>query len=145
MPDDKATGVINYTTTGTKTSDKFIVAGTDTLTIGVTVNTGPAVYSIDVQLQTDGKWIPEIVDAAEEMAETSTVGVIAELDRGEKTRICLSIREFQKHVYGDIRLHYRDKKDSDDWKPGKGVTLPLSKLGPLVEALRMAEDNMDQI
>ena len=64
MPDDKATGVINYTTTGTKTSDKFIVAGTDTLTIGVTVNTGPAVYSIDVQLQTDGKWIPEIVDAA---------------------------------------------------------------------------------
>lgn len=89
--------------------------------------------------------LPEIVDAAEEMAATSTVGVIAELDRGEITKICLSIREFRKHVYGDIRIFYRADEEADNWKPGKGVTLPLSKLGPLVEALRMAEDNVDRI
>lgn len=89
--------------------------------------------------------LPEIVDAAEEMAAMSTVGVIAELKRGNRAKICLSIREFNKHVYGDIRTFFREDEEADNWKPGKGVTIPLSKLGPLVEALRMAEDSINRI
>lgn len=89
--------------------------------------------------------LPELVDAAEKLAETSTVGVIKELERGNKLRICFAIREFKKHIYGEIRTFFREGKETDDWKPGKGVTLPLSKIRLLVDALRMAEDNKERL
>lgn len=89
--------------------------------------------------------LPELVDAAEELAATSEVGIVAELERGSKAKICLSIREFSRHVYGEIRTFFREDEDVHDWKPGKGVTLPLSKLAPLAEAIRMAEDCKDRL
>ncbi len=64
MTDVKATGVINYTTTGTKTNDLFIASPTDEIVFGVTVNTGPAVFDIEVQLQTGGKWFKEVENAS---------------------------------------------------------------------------------
>ena len=64
MTDVKASGVINYTTTGTKTHDSFNVSPCDTVSIGVTINTGPAVYHIEVQLQTDGKWFRVVASAS---------------------------------------------------------------------------------
>ena len=64
MPDPKANGIRNYTTTGTKSdSDLFSVSPCDTLTIAVTVNTGPAVYDIEVRLQTGGNWYKVVTSA----------------------------------------------------------------------------------
>ena len=86
--------------------------------------------------------VGEAVNAAEELASRNTVGEVAALVRGEKAKIVFGIREFQKHIYGEIRTYYVSKVGSDDWKPGKGVTLPLSMLGQLVDALRLAEEHM---
>jgi len=85
----------------------------------------------------------EAVDAAEELAKRNTVGVVAELDRGKKAKLRFAIAEFEKHVYGDLRIYYVKDANSEDWKPGKGVTLPLAVLGQLAEALRMTEDYLD--
>jgi len=85
----------------------------------------------------------QAVDAAEALAKRDIVGVVAELDRGKKARLRFAIAEFQRHIYGELRIYYIQDANSKDWKPGKGVTLPLSVLGRLAEALRMAEDHLD--
>ena len=85
----------------------------------------------------------EAVDAAEALAKRDMVGVVAELDRGKKVKLRFAIAAFEKHVYGDLRIYYVKDANSEDWKPGKGVTLPLAVLGRLAEALRMTEDYLD--
>lgn len=82
----------------------------------------------------------EAVDAVEEMARRDSVSEISTIERGKTARLRFAISEYQKHIYGDIRTYYLEKKESSDWKPGKGVTVPLSKLGQLAEAIRLAED-----
>ena len=84
--------------------------------------------------------LPEIVDAAEKLAAQDTVGVVAEIARGIRAKTSFAVREFNKHIYAEIRTFYKEAEEGE-WKPGKGVTLPLSKVAPLVEALRMAEDS----
>jgi len=85
----------------------------------------------------------EAVDAAEALAKSNAVGVVAELDRGKKAKLRFAVAEFQKHVYGELRVYYVKDADSENWKPGKGVTLPLAVLGKLAEGLRMAEEYLD--
>ena len=84
----------------------------------------------------------QAVDAVEAMAGRDTVGEVCEIPRGKKAKLRFAICEYQKHVYGDIRTYYTEEADSDVWKPGKGVTIPLAVLSQLVEALRLAEDHM---
>jgi len=86
--------------------------------------------------------LAKAVDAAEKLASQDSVGDVAEIPRGRKAKLCFAVREYQKHIYGEIRTYYLDQGGGDVWKPGKGVTLPLSKLGPLAEALRLAEDEV---
>jgi hypothetical protein len=81
------------------------------------------------------------VDAAEALAKRESVADVAEIPRGEKAKICFAIREFQHHVYGEIRTFYKEREDGE-WNYGKGVTLPLAILGNFAEALRLAEDEM---
>jgi hypothetical protein len=85
----------------------------------------------------------EAVDATEALAKMDTVGVVAELERGNRARLRFAICEFNKHIYGELRTYYVDDANSKDWKPGKGVTLPLAVIGRLAEALHMAEDHLD--
>jgi hypothetical protein len=90
----------------------------------------------------------QAVDAAEALAERSKntiVGEVAALQRGNKAKIIFGIGEFKKHFYGEIRTYYRTDESSDIWKPGKGVTLPLAMLNKLAEALRLAEDQTEQV
>jgi hypothetical protein len=82
------------------------------------------------------------VDAVEEMARRDGVGEVCELPRGKNAKIRFAICEYQKHIYADIRTYYVEA-GCDDWKPGKGVTIPLRILGQLAEALRLAEDHME--
>lgn len=90
------------------------------------------------------EFISRVVDAVEEMGERYSVGEVATFPRGERAKMCFAIREFQKHIYAEIRTYYRETSDSDDWKPGKGVTLRLEMLGQLAQALGLAEDYFDQ-
>ena len=85
--------------------------------------------------------LAQAVDAAEELSGQEEVGVVAEIPRSRKAKLLFAIREFQKHVYGEVRTYYRDDEEKD-WKPGKGVTLPLGMLGQLADALRLAEDQI---
>lgn len=85
--------------------------------------------------------LAQAVDAAEELSGQEALGVVAEIPRGGKAKLLFAIREFQKHVYGEVRTYYR-KDENEDWKPGKGVTLPLAMLSQLAEALRLAEDQV---
>lgn len=85
----------------------------------------------------------QAVDAAESLAKKDTVGVVAELERGKKAKLRFAIAEFQRHIYGELRIYYVEDANSNDWRPGKGVTLPLAVLGRLADALRMAEDHLD--
>jgi hypothetical protein len=83
------------------------------------------------------------VDAVEELASKNEVGEVAVLQRSKRQRIRFAIREYEKHVFGEIRIYYTEDPDGSDWKPGKGVTLPLALLGKLAEALKLAEDQME--
>ena len=83
------------------------------------------------------------VDAVDGMASRDTVGEICGIVRGKKAKLRFAICEYQKHVYGEIRTYYVDEIGTENWKPGKGVTLPLSMLRQLAEALRLAEDQME--
>jgi hypothetical protein len=85
----------------------------------------------------------QAVEAVDGMAGRDTVGEVWGVSRGAKARMRFAICEYQKHVYGEIRTYYTDEAGSGNWKPGKGVTLPLAMLGPLADALRLAEDQMD--
>lgn len=84
--------------------------------------------------------LPAAVDAVEALAAKDGLGNVGEIPKGRHTKICFGMREFRKHVYGDVRLFYTDDEGSEKWKPGKGVTLPPGLLGQLAEALRLAED-----
>jgi hypothetical protein len=77
------------------------------------------------------------------MAGRDAVGEVCEFPRGKKAKLRFAICEYQKHIYGDIRTYYTEGAESDGWKPGKGVTIPLAMLGQLAEALRLAEDQME--
>ena len=85
----------------------------------------------------------QAVDAVEAMTRRDTVGEVCVIPRGKKAKLRFAICEYQKHIYGDIRTYYIEGAESDDWKPGKGVTIPLAVLGQLAEALRLAEDQME--
>ena len=85
--------------------------------------------------------VGKAVDAAEELAERDSVADVAEIPRGKKAKTCFAIREFQHHIYGEIRTYYKEQEDGE-WVHGKGVTLPLATLDKLAEALRLAEDQM---
>lgn len=88
--------------------------------------------------------IAEAVDAVESLVQKDSIGVVSELNRGKRGTLRFAVCEFNKHVYGDIRYYYRSDPGEDEWKPGKGVTIPLPRLSELAEALRMAEDELDQ-
>jgi len=83
------------------------------------------------------------VDAVDEMCGRNSVGEVAALARGKKVKLSFGIQEFNKHIYSEIRVYYGGTTENNDWKPGKGVTLPLAMLGQLAEALRIAEDKLD--
>src|SRR3989344_2163630 len=85
----------------------------------------------------------EAVDAAEDMASRDNIGEVCVILRGKKAKLRFAICEFNKHVYGEIRIYYVDNAGSEDWKPGKGVTIPLAMLGQLASALRLAEDQFE--
>lgn len=102
------------------------------------------------------KWLPtkkgaslppdllgQAVDAVEAMAGRDTVGEVCEIPRGKKAKLRCAICEHQKHIYGEIRTYYIEEAEGGDWKPGKGVTIPLAMLGQLAEAIRLAEDQME--
>ncbi|MBZ5497789.1 MAG: transcriptional coactivator p15/PC4 family protein [Acidobacteriia bacterium] len=84
--------------------------------------------------------LAQTIDAVEEMAGRKTVGQVCELPRGNKAKMRFAICEYQNHTYAEVRIYYNNGASDDDWKPGKGVTVPLAMLIPLVEALRLAED-----
>src|ERR1041385_9365219 len=65
------------------------------------------------------------VDAVEEMARRDGVGEVCELPRGKNAKIRFAICEYQKHIYAEIRTYYTESSNSGEWKPGKGVTIPL--------------------
>ena len=88
--------------------------------------------------------LAEVVDAAEKLASSNEVGTVAEIVRGTRTKACFAVREFNKHIYAEIRVYFQEE-GNDAWKPGKGVTLPLSKVAPVVEALQMAEESDIQL
>jgi hypothetical protein len=88
--------------------------------------------------------VSQAVDAVEEMGKRNSVGEVVAFPLGEKAKICFGIREFQKHIYAEIRIYYREKLDSDQWKPGKGVTFKLEMLVRISEALGLAEDYFSQ-
>ena len=79
----------------------------------------------------------EAVDAAEALAEKDQVCEVSSLSCGKTAMIRFGICEFNKRIYGEVRKYY---KKNEDVLPGKGATLPLSKLGELAKALRLAED-----
>jgi len=85
----------------------------------------------------------QAVDAVDEMARRDAVSEICTMERGKTAKLRFAISEYEKHIYGDIRTFYLKTKDDTDWKPGKGVTVSLSKLGQLADALRLAEDHIE--
>jgi hypothetical protein len=83
----------------------------------------------------------DAVDAAAALAKQTTVGEVAELPKGPSVKICFGVREFNKRIYAEVRLYYADKTS---WKPGKGITLNLALVPQLAEAVRVAEDQLDE-
>lgn len=84
--------------------------------------------------------LPQAVDAVALCAQSTAVSVAAEISRGKRAKTRFAVCDFKGHMYAEIRIYYRDSDDAD-WKPGKGVTIPMRLLGQLVDALRIAEDN----
>lgn len=85
------------------------------------------------------------VGAAEDLAGRNALGEVAVLPRGERAQLRFAIREYNRHTYGDVRVYYRSTTESEEWKPGKGVTVPLPMLSQLVDALRLAEEHIHEV
>lgn len=82
------------------------------------------------------------VDAVEQLSMASDIGEIASIPLGQMRKISFGIREFNKHIYAEIRVYYHPDSDIKNWKPGKGVTIPPALVSKLAEALRLAEDQL---
>lgn len=91
---------------------------------------------------------PEVVtvfvDAVEQLSVAGDIGEIASIPLGQKAKISFGIRDFKKHIYAEIRVYYHTDSDTKKWKPGKGVTIPPALVSKLAEALRLAEDQLDE-
>ena len=86
----------------------------------------------------------EAVDAAEALAEKDQVCEVASLPFGKNAEIRFGICEFNQRVYGEVRTYYINHAGGEEWKPGKGATLPLSQLMQLAIALCLAEEEAER-
>ena len=62
--------------------------------------------------------------------------------KSDREEIHVAIREYEGNRYGEIRAWYWAEGGAQ--KPGKGVTFKPEMVDPLLEALRSAEELLDQ-
>jgi hypothetical protein len=87
--------------------------------------------------------LPKVIDALEELGGVSDLGTVATIPKSPRQEIQVGYREFGKSRYGEIRLWYTDGKEM---KPSpKGVTFRLEHVDSLLEALRVAEDQLENV
>lgn len=63
--------------------------------------------------------------------------LLAEVPRGERDVYRLRLCEFKGHRYLDLRSWFPDRA-TGELRPGKGVTLKLTALPQIIEALQKA-------
>jgi len=78
----------------------------------------------------------------EVLSGTTEVAVVLKFKKSNREEIQIAIREFEGNRYGDIRAWYWAEGGTQ--KPGKGVTFKLDMIDALLEALRSAEELLDQ-
>lgn len=87
--------------------------------------------------------VGEAADAAERLANASSIGEAASIPRGKSAKIIFGVCEYNKHNFAEIRTYYRDDENGA-WKHGKGATLPLVMVNNLAEALHLAENEFEK-
>ncbi len=85
--------------------------------------------------------LPQVIDGVEALEGVTEIGAVAEIPKSARDEIQIAVREYEKSRYGEIRVWYWAA--GGEKKPGKGVTFRLDLLDKLLEALRGAEDHLD--
>jgi len=86
--------------------------------------------------------LPQVINGVEALSGTTEVAVVLKFKKSNREEIQIAIREFEGNRYGDIRAWYWAEGGTQ--KPGKGVTFKLDMIDALLEALRSAEELLDE-
>ncbi len=73
--------------------------------------------------------------------KTIKIGLLAKTD---STQTRVQIQVFDDHSYLDVRQWYK-KKGDEEYKPGKGTTIPLKKMKRMRKLLKLAIDKADEL
>ncbi len=88
------------------------------------------------------KFLPQVIDGLQALQNVSDLGTVATITKSSREEIQVGYREFGKFRYGEIRMWY---SEGDGRKPSpKGVTFRLDLMDRLAEALRGAEDQLEE-
>ena len=86
--------------------------------------------------------LPQVINGVETLSSTTEVAVVLKFKKSNREEIQIAIREFEGNRYGDIRAWYWAEGGTQ--KPGKGVTFKIVMIDALLEALRNAEELLDE-
>jgi hypothetical protein len=79
-----------------------------------------------------------LISALEALSEASQPGTVAIVARRPKAEVTAGVREYQGHIYTEVRQFVPDK--AGGWRAtGKGITFKAGIIPALVEAVEMAE------
>jgi hypothetical protein len=69
--------------------------------------------------------------------------ILAEIEKNPMEKIMISISEFKKKKYVDVRVYFMD--DDMEWKPTKkGVTIAPDLIDQVIEALNKAKEEFEK-
>jgi hypothetical protein len=87
--------------------------------------------------------LPQVIDGVEALDGVTEMGTVAAIRKSTREEIQVGIREYQNSRYGEIRVWFW--AEGGEKKPsGKGVTFKLELIDSLLEALRGAEENLEE-
>jgi hypothetical protein len=91
----------------------------------------------------DRSEIAGLIAALEALTDVTSPGTTAVAARRTGAEIVAGVREYQGHVYTEIRQFVPD--GSDGWRPtGKGVTFKAGMIPAIIEAVELAEEQFAQ-
>ncbi len=86
--------------------------------------------------------LPKLIDGVELLEGVTEVKTVATIPKSDRDEIEVAVREYEGNRYGEIRIWYWVAGGAK--KPAKGVTFKLELIDSLLEALRSAEERLDQ-
>jgi hypothetical protein len=86
--------------------------------------------------------LAQVIDGVEALGGGTDLKTGVTIRKSARDEIQVAVREFEGNRYAEIRIWYWG--ENGEKKPGKGVTFKLEMLDGLLEALRSAEEHLEE-